>query len=283
MYRNLNQLSFQYASITMGKKHQGLFLIIILCFIFLPNCASFHKPFYQEPLHLGEVKNIIEKIQDQEKKVSSFYSLGSLSVQDGNWESESNILTIGKKNPFIIKMEITHPWGQPILHILIDKKKLEVLSFREKRLYLGPFTPGALSRFLPVDFNIDLIWAVLRGYPNLIRHHRTALLRRDQISLLDGEEKEVEIIEPYPGNLLPKLVSFPEKTISLVFSNFKEDEGIIYAREVEVEMAKRGMGLVLKNRKMVFNKSIPEQVFIIKKPPSFKTFHLDQKDGEESQ
>lgn len=283
MYRNLNLLAFQYASIPIGTKHQGLCLIIILCFILLPNCASIHKSSYQEPLSYDEVKNIIEKVQDQEKKVSSFYSFGSLLVQDGNWESESNILTVGTKNPFIIKMEITHPWGQPILHILIDEIRLEVLSFRENRLYLGPFTPEALSRFFPVDFNTDLIWAALRGYPNLIRHRRIAFLKRGQISLLDGEEKEIEIIDLYHESLLPKLVSFPEKNICLAFSNFQEDEGIVYAKIVKVEMVKRDMNLVLKNRKMVFNKAIPKQVFIIKKPPSFKTFYLDEKGGDESQ
>jgi len=156
--RNLSLTAFQHASIPIGTKQQGLCLIIILCFIFLPNCASIPVSSYGKPLTYEEVQDIIKKVQDQEKKVTSFYSLGSILVQDGNWESESNILTAGTKNPFVIKMEITHPWGQPILHILIDELRLEVLSFRENRLYLGPFTPGALSKFLPVDFNKDIIY-----------------------------------------------------------------------------------------------------------------------------
>ena len=254
MYRNLNPLAFQYASIPLGTKYGILCLLILLCFIILPTCAPIHKHSYKKPLSHEEVKNIIEQVQDQEKRVSSFYSLGSLLVQDGHWESESDILTVGTKNPFIIKMEINHSWGQPILHILINEIRLEVLSFRESRLYLGPLTPGTLSRFLPVDFNTDLIWAILRGYPNLMRHHRIALLRRDQISLLDVKEKEVEIIEIAPGSLFPRSVSFPEKHVSLIFSNFQETEGIVYARKVKVEMAEEDTSLVLKNRKMVFSK-----------------------------
>jgi len=283
VYRNLNLFTFQYSSIPIRIKPLGLYLIAILCSIILANCATIPKSFYQEPLSYDEVKNIIEKVQDQGKKVSSFYSFGSLSVKDGNWESESNILAVGTKNPFLIKIEITHPWGQPILHILIDQIRLEVLSFREKRFYLGTFTPAALSRFFPVDFNTDLIWSALRGYPNIIGHHRVAFMGRNQISLLNGEEKEIEIIDLYPENLLPKLVSFPEKNIYLGFSNFQEDKGIIYAKKVKVKMVKRDVNLVLKNRKMVFNKIIPEQVFVIKKPPSFKTFYLDENGGEKSQ
>ncbi|MBW1888103.1 MAG: hypothetical protein JRI52_07110 [Deltaproteobacteria bacterium] len=283
MYRNLNPFAFQYSGVPIGTKPLGLCLIAILCSIILTNCAIIPKHSYQEPLSYDEVKNIIEKVQDQGKKVSSFYSFGSLSVKDGNWESESNILTVGTNNPFLIKIEITHPWGQPILHILIGQIRLEVLSFREKRFYFGTFTPEALSRFFPVDFNTDLIWAALRGYPNIIRHHRIAFMGRNKISLLNEEEKEIEIINLYPENLLPKLVSFPEKNICLAFSSFQEDKGIIYAKKVKVDMVKRDVNLVLKNRKMVFNKMIPEQVFVIKKPPSFKTFYLDENGGEESQ
>lgn len=283
MYRNLNLFAFQYSSIPIRINPLGLYLIAILCSIILTNCATIPKSSYQEPLSYDEVKNIIEKVQDQGKKVSSFYSFGSLSVKDGNWESESNILSVGTKNPFLIKIEITHPWGQPILHIFIDQRRLEVLSFREKRFYVGTFTPEALSRFFPVDFNADLIWSVLRGYPNIMGHQRVAFMARNQISLLNGEEQEIEIINLYPDNLLPKLVYFPEKNIYLAFSNFKEDKDIIYAKKVKMEIVKRDVNLVLKNRKMVFNKIIPKQVFVIKKPPSFKIFYLDENGGEESQ
>ena len=115
-----------------------------------------------------------------------------------------------------------------------------------------------------------------------MKHHGIDQLRRDQISLLNGEETEVEIIDLYGESLLPALVLFPEKNISLNFSNFQENEGIVYAKKVKVEVIERDMNLVLKNRKMVFNKAIPEQVFSIKKPPSFKTFYLDESGGDDS-
>jgi hypothetical protein len=197
-------------------------------------------------------------------------------VKDWNWESESNILAVGTKNPFKIKIEITHPWGQPILHILMNKTRLEILSFPDKKLYLGTFTPEALSKFFPGDFNAHLIWAALRGYPNLTAHHRIVSLKANQISLFNRKEKEVEIIDLYPETLLPKRVSFPRRHVDLGFSKFQEDNGIYYAREVRVKSTKRKRNLVLKNKKMVFNKTIPEQIFIIEKPPAFGIFPLDE-------
>jgi hypothetical protein len=215
-------------------------------------------------------------MQEQEKKVSSFYTHGSISVKDWKWESEADILIAGIKDPLRIKIEITHPWGRPILHILIDNKDLKVISFNEKRLYLGDFTPEALSRFFPGRlFGPDLIWAVLRGYPYLIKHHSIASPGANQISLLN--QKEREVIDLYPENLLPRLVSFPAQQIDLTFSEFQDNDGIYYAREVKVNSIKGSKDLILKSGKKVFNKTIPKQIFILKRPPMFETVYLEEK------
>ena len=252
-----------------------LFLFTCLIVSLAPNCASIYKPTSQETFSAPTIKTIISGIQDQDKKVSSFYSLGRIWIKDWGWEAESDILIVGTKSPFKIKIEITHSWGRPIMHILIDTTSLKVLSFTENRLYLGTISPETLSRFFPGDFNADLIWTVLRGYPHLIRHHGVASLRPNQISLLDGEEKEVEVVDFYPENRLPQRASFPERHLTIAFSRFQEDSGIYYAREVKVTSKKGRRRLLLENRNMVFNKPIPEQIFSLEKPPMFETVNLD--------
>ncbi len=251
-------------------------LIVIFSLMLFPNCSTILKPPIQKPLSHHETVTILTMIREQEKKVFSFYAYGRVLFKKWSWESESNILTVGTRDPFKIKIEITHPWGQPILHILIDQSRLEVLSFSDNKLFLGPFTPESLSRFFPGHFDSDLIWAALRGYPNLLRHNRIASLKANQISLFNNREKEVEIIDFYPDELLPRRVSFPEQHIGLTFSNFQENNGIYYAREVKVGHIRGKKNLTLKNRKMVFNKTIPKQIFVLEKPPAFETVYLDE-------
>ena len=248
----------------------GLFL-----FILLPYCTTVPKPPIKEPLSGQSVKKIMATIREQDDKVFSFYATGRLLAGDWYGQSEANILTAGTKRPFRIKIEITHAWGSPILHILIDRKRLEVLSFKDKTLFLSPFTSEALSEFLPGDIDPEFIWGALRGYPNLINHDEVKSLRKDQISLFQGKGEAVEVIDLYPESQLPKLVLFPEKQITLVFTDFHNDEGIWYSRDVAVSQKGEKRKLTLQNMTFVFNKPIPEEIFSQNKPPTFETRYLD--------
>ena len=259
----------------MFSSHPSPFVLsfLLTCFLFvsLSSCATLYKP-------LGEkdVEVILSRIQAQEGKVFSFYTSGALSLKDRDWESESHVLIVGNKNPFKIKIEVTHPWGRPIVHILIDERNLQVLSFPEKKLYLGTFTPEALSRFLPGELDAHLVWAVLRGYPHLLAYHRTISMKANQIRLFDEKGKVLEIIDLYPESKRPRMVFFPEKNIGLGFSDFQEIDGIYYARKVKVEDMEGKSNLMLRNKKMVFNETIPKQVFHLEKPPSFGTYDLEE-------
>jgi hypothetical protein len=102
-------------------------LFTCLLFLALSSCATLYKPLADR-----DVEIILASIQAQERKVFSFYTTGSLLLQDRDLESESNVLIVGNRNPLKIKIEVTHPWGRPIVHILIEEKNLQVLSFTEK-------------------------------------------------------------------------------------------------------------------------------------------------------
>jgi hypothetical protein len=252
-----------------------VFLSILSTFLYI-GCSAIHRPAPVGSLGTHETASVISRILDQENRVSSFYTSGTVLVKGWIWKSEAEILIAGIKEPLKIKIEITHPWGKPILHVLIDNKRLEVLSFDEKRRYLGKLTPKTLSRFFPWKFcDHDLIWSLLRGYPHLARHHGIESSGENRISLLDQKDAEIEVIDLYPESLLPKRVSFPSRSLVLDFSGFKEDNGTYYATEVMVNNIKGGKDLVLKRKKMVFNKTIPDQIFILEKPPAFETVWLD--------
>jgi len=256
---------------TLGR----LSIFLTISAIFSPGCTGLHRSVSPVPISLNDATAVISRIHDQEKLASSFYTTGSVSIKDREWEPEAHILIAGTRSPLKIKIEITHPWGTPILHILISRKNLQILSFNEKRLYVGDFTPEVLSRFLPGGFlSPDLVWAVLRGFPNLISGYRIVSLGVNRISLSNRDE--TEIVDLYPENHLPRQVSYPSRYIDLVFAEFQEESGVFYARQVKVNSVVEKRELHLKTGKMVFNRRIPERIFVLKSPAMFETVYLDK-------
>jgi len=217
----------------------------------------------------------------QEDRIHRFYALGQAAAADWYGQSDADILAVGVREPFRVKIEITHSWGQPLLHILIDGGKVEVLSFRENRLYRGAFTPRALTRFIPAGLDADLIWGALRGYPSLLPHQGMKSMGAHQISLFDGKGQEVETIDLYREKALPRVVTYPGSNIRMVYSEFREEQGTAYAGKVRVAHLDGGKTLTLKYRQMVFNPAIPEDIFLIKKPPSTEIVDINRAGWQE--
>jgi hypothetical protein len=253
-------------------------LILIIPVLFSFGCAGRTPVSKGGPLPYDPA-GLITRMLDQEKRVHSFYASGTILVKGWAWKSEAELLIAGTREPLKIKLEITHPWGKPILHILIDKNRLEILSFDEKRVYVGELTAESLSRLsLPGEFcNLNLIWSVLRGYPHIAVYDRISYSDMYRINLVDQEDMDIEIIDLYPENLLPKRVLFPGDSLDIFFSGYKNSDGIDYAEEVTVNNFEGRKDLTIKTRKMVFNKPVPDEIFILEKPGTFETVYMDER------
>jgi hypothetical protein len=246
------------------------FFLFLLC-----SCATLYKTSSHPPLSKQDVETVLSGIREQESRVFSCYMNGQLTVKNWIWNSDFNILIVGIKEPYRIKIEVTHPWGQPIVHVLIDRTILKVLSFQEERLYIGAFAAETLSEFFPGNFDTDLIWSVVRGHPKLLEYQRALSQGSDQVSLLDDQEDVVEIIDIRPDNPLPRQVSYPKQNLTMVFSDVQENQVIFYALKIKVKNTKEKGSLVIENKEIGFNRTFPEQIFFIEKPPLFETFYLD--------
>ncbi|MDD5205641.1 MAG: hypothetical protein PHS17_09475 [Desulfobacterales bacterium] len=251
-------------------------LPIAFLVMFLAGCAAFKGPPAGPPMGERQVEEALFRLQEQEGKVSSFYTRGNLFMKNWYGEEESGIVMAGLKDPFRIKIEVTHGWGRPILHILIDRGKLEVLSFQDSTLYVGDFTPEALSRFLPGPLSPDLIWSALRGYPTVSPHSKVLSPGPQRIDLYGAGNEKVETIQLGPETSHPERVLLPPQQVALMFSDFVETDGIFYAREVEVDHRKSRGKFLLKNEKMVFNRPVPDEVFTIDKPQGFTVSRLEE-------
>jgi hypothetical protein len=115
----------------------------------------------------------------------------------------------------------------------------------------------------------------LRGYPALRTHDRAFSGKALQVRLLNGEKRDIEVIDLLPDRRLPGRVSFPDRQIGLEFSEYQERGGIFYAAKVDVNPMKGGQKLTLQTNQMIPNKSIPKEVFALRVPPTFQVQELD--------
>jgi hypothetical protein len=254
--------------LNISKPNRISISLLVLCLF--QSCAPVPVKPPSSPYGHQEIAGIISGFREQETRVGTFFSSGRLTVKAKNSESGSDILIVGSKNPFKLKIELTHAWGRPLLHVLIHDSELQILSFTEKKYYHGQLgTPGSL-RFFPARLDPDQVWALLRAYPVLQKHSRAVSLKGNQITLLNGKAEPVQVVDLYSESALPRLVSFPEQGIEVSFSDFESNNGLKYAREIRLEDAKTETILVLKSKQMVFNKTLPESIFNLEKPKDFE-------------
>jgi hypothetical protein len=249
------------------------FVLALMLLITLSGCAPV---LFKKPLSDQELVKVVSLLKAQEEAADAFYTTGQMVVKDWYWDQEANTLIAGTRTPLRLKVEITHAWGQPILHLLVVGRTFKALSYGERKLYMGELTPGALSKFFPADLDAELIWEVLRGFPELSPYRRMESRKADQVSLLDRNGDEMESLEIDPESGLPRKVSFPEQKVTVDYADFQQEGGILYAKEVRVTQLEGTRNLTLKTGKMVFNKPIPDEIFRVEIPPGFETVYIEK-------
>jgi hypothetical protein len=250
-------------------------LIAIACLIFFPGCAGIPVQPPPPPFSHQKIAQILYEIREQENKADTFFSTGKLMIKGEAPESESDILIVGSHSPFRVKIEVTHPWGRPILHILANETNLHILSFPEKRYYVGSLGNSVPSRLFPNSLEPDQLWSLLRGFPILRKNDQAVSLKGNQIMLLNQDAEIVQIIDFFPQSNLPRLITFPERSTKIYFSNYQKENNICYAREIRLSDPESANDLSINLKQMVFNKPIPEAIYNLEKPADFKTLPLN--------
>lgn len=250
--------------------HSVVILISLLASVLFQCCApaSIQQPF--RPFAHLKIADLISMGREQERRVHTIFSTRHLTIKRHGSYTELNVLIAGVRDSEKIKFEITHPWGRPVLHILINKKSFQILSFRDKRYYsgrLGSFDP---SGFFPGRLDPDQIWTLVRAYPIIRKHHSVISLKENQIALLSTNNEKVQVIDFHPKTTLPCLMSFSGQDVKVSFSNFQNENGIYYARKVGLNDPRTDSELTFDLKQMVFNKAIPEKVFEQEKPADFE-------------
>lgn len=249
-------------------------LIIGLGFVLFQCCAPVSVKLPPSVLDQEKISEIIAGLKEQEGRVHTLFSSGSLMVDDKGLETDSNILIVGIRDPLRIKIEITHPWGRPLLDILIQNSKINIISYLEKRIYHGPLKGWASSRVFPGSLAPDQMWSLLRGYPILKEYDRAISLKVNSITFLNREEEAVQVLELYREDHLPRSLSFPGQGIETMYSDYEDQDGIFYARTIKLDDSEHNAMVELSLKQMIFNEPIPEAIFEQKVLPDFRVVRL---------
>ena len=253
-----------------------------LALFFFQYCAPVSIQKSSRPFDDLKIADLVSLIRDQERRVHSLFSLGRLTIKRYGSESELNVLIAGVRNSGKIKIEITHPWGRPVVHILINEMKFQILSFREKRYYHGRLGDSDKSGFFPVRLDPDQIWALIRGFPLVLKHNRSISLKGDQIAFLNRDGEKIQLIDFYPQSTLPCLMSFPGQKVEVSFSDFQNEDGTYYARKIGLNDPKTHSKLAFDLKQIIFNQAIPKAIFKLEKPADFKIKSLLKQRGNNS-
>lgn len=255
-------------------------LIVGLGLVLFQSCAPISYKGAPSVLGQEKISEIVASLKEQEGLVSAFFGSGSLMVEGQGPETESNVLIAGIRDPLRVKIEITHPWGRPLLDILIQDSEIRIVSYQEKRIYRGPIGGLAPSRFLPGGLAPDQIWAILRGFPILRRYDHAVSLKANHITLMNKEEEILQVVYLYKKSNLPRLISFPGQGIETLYSDYQDQGGILCADTIRLDDSEKESMIQLSRKQMVFNEPIPGAIFEQKAPSGFQVVRLKRIEEE---
>jgi len=248
--------------------------IALIALALLPCCAPLTVQPPAPPLRPHEIDDRVSLFKEQQDHVTAFVSSGRLIAETEDSTSEANTLIIATKNPFKVKIEVTHSWGRDLFHVLVKGEEVHILSFREGRYYSGTIESLGSWQYFPRGMNHNQIWSFVRGYPLLPKFARALSLKGNQITLLNDKDETFQVIDFHPQSPLPRSTVFSQNGAKLHFSHFEKDGTFQYARTVKLADQEAGTTLLLKTKQVIFNQTIPEGIFQLEIPPDYEKHSL---------
>lgn len=249
-------------------------LLWVAVLVLSSGCAQLMTRSPSLPLARQQIAGIISSFEDQKSAVHTLVSSGTLTIESQGAQSDAEVLIVARRDLSRIRIDVTHAWGRPLLQILVDGPRLDILSFSEKRRYRGRLGNPFLLKQIPFPLDSDLLWSLARAYPVLPPYHLAHSEKGDQITLTDNQKSDIQVIDLYPASNLPRRVRLCRQGTTISFSDFQDRGGLIYGGEIALSNAENTTRLTLAIRKMVFNGSVPEAIFQQEAPYDFEEVHL---------
>jgi hypothetical protein len=245
--------------------------MLLSLLVLAPACAPFTGSPVPPPLTPAETDQLVTLLREQDQIVRSFFWSGRLTARKRLGQAENLIVSVGRRDPLRLKIEVTHSWGQPIAQALISETQAKVLVVPEKRFYVGHMKDSGLSGdFLPAGLDARQLWGALRGFPILPEYGRVISPRGDQLTFFDIEGKVIQTVDFDPATRFPRLVSLPDPAVNVSFADIKDDQSVLFARHIIIESPDAGLILELEMSQAIFNQPVPETIFSLDAPPGYE-------------
>jgi len=243
----------------------------LLIFVAFQSCmpVAVKKYPHHPPYTNQEIANILLALKTQDHAVHTFFSQGTITFQRNGSKFEASSLIVGTRSPFKVKIEITHFWGRPLFHIMIDGDEIHILSFPEKLYYVRHIENAETPKLLPVRLDTNHLWAMGRGFPFLSDFNHAESYVGNRIALLNEQNKVIQDIEFYTESDLPCKSVFTKQNLEVSFSNFEIHNTIPYARITQLFDQKTETVLELKIKQTVLNKAVEASIFDVEVPADF--------------
>jgi hypothetical protein len=251
-------------------------LLVALPILLAQGCAPapIRESASPPPFQASEIERILSTFEAQGVKVQSCFGNGRLTVGVKDGEDDVNVLLVGQRDPFKVRIEITHPWGRPLVHMVMSASSVEAVAFPQKRFYRGRPEDVLLPRLLPVPLAPDLVWSLVRGFPVIARHARAVSPVGNEIVLLGRDDARIETISFRSDGEFPTRVSFPGMAVDLSFCPFEDKGGILWARHVVLIHSGSRTRLDLELGDRVCNRAIPSSLFELEVPAGYEVREL---------
>ena len=264
-----------FSSLPYRRWIHGLSYLTIFIFMLLLGCAPLVPSPPYAPFTQTETAQLISELRAEGRRITSFHGVGRLLYRDREEESELNLLAVGRR-PFKVRLEVSHPWGRPLFFIVLDGDNTSVLSLVDHKFFKGRSSRLPMDLFFLLRLDLDSIWQILSGNVPVLPHSKAASLKPYEVTLYNGEGEVTQIISFFPRSLLPRSVSFPYEGITIMLSDFKQDD--FGPRPLRIEIARKdtNQSVEIRYKDLTRNKPIPEEVFSLDPPPGFEVIELNE-------
>ncbi|RLB16279.1 MAG: hypothetical protein DRG63_05530 [Deltaproteobacteria bacterium] len=245
-------------------------LRVLLVSIFAASaCAPLKPKQTPGPIPRDQVALLTQNLTEQRSRVHTFISSGRLSLEMDQQTISAQFFCIASRNPLRLKAEVTHSWGKPLVHFLIQAGTVTVVDLYRKKAYVGSLKgmPPLFGISTPMD--AGLLWSIMRGYPELPLKSNPLWSTHRQCLLVLRRGSVAQEIRFDNQGIHPSLVVYPSTHLRVRFSDFAKNQGLFYARKVEILNDIGAERLRLKIKEIIFNQALPPDLFQVKIPFGF--------------
>ncbi len=259
------------------KKWKDILLCILFSFLFLPlGCSTLKQPVETKPLFHKDAAQILSYLKGQNSNVESFQGIGRVIVNSGSSELESNLFIAGK-SPQRARLEITHFWGKPLIHIVIDGRDVSALSLTEKKFFRCHDGYLDIDHIFLSKLDTKIIWDILAGrVPILDEVVKTVGYKENEILLLNSSGQIIERILFSSNPILAKEIYFPLKEITINLSKFRKMNSGYVPLKIEIIEEKPDRAIKIEYKDFEIGNQIPDEIFYLSPLPGYEVIEISK-------